>query len=76
MSERCQIRLDKRGHLLPGGAPESLPGRGSVGRGDARVAGAGPEPAVDDDGGEVRGVTTLVLEVALSAASVHRGDVI
>ena len=35
-----------------------------------------PEPAVDVDGLEVRGVTPLVLEVALPAAGVHRADVV
>ena len=63
-------------HLLSSGAPEGLSGGGAVGRGDAGVAGSGPEPPVDDDGGEVRGVAALVLEVALPAAGVHRGDVI
>ena len=63
-------------HLLPGGAPEGLPGGGPVGGGDAGVVGAGPEPPVDDDGSEMGGVTALVLEVAFSAACVHRGDII
>ena len=63
-------------HLLSSCAPAGLSGGGAVGRGDAGVAGAGPEPPVDDDGGEVRGVAALVLEVALPAAGVHRGDVI
>jgi len=62
--------------LLSSCAPEGLSRGGAVGRGDAGVAGAGPEPPVDDDGGEVRGVAALVLEVALPAAGVHRGDVI
>ena len=35
-----------------------------------------PEPAIDVDGLEVLGVAALVLEVALPAAGVHRGDVI
>lgn len=65
-----------RRNLLSSGAPEGLPGGGPVGRGDAGVVGAGPEPPVDDDGSEMGRVAALVLEVAFSAACVHRGDVI
>ena len=62
--------------LLAGVAPEGLPGGGPVGGRDPGVARPRPEPAVDVDGGEVRGVAALVLEVALAAAGVHRAHIV
>ena len=63
-------------NLLSSPAPERLAGSRSVSWSNPVVVCSGPEPAIDIDGREVRGVTTLVLEIAFSATCVDGGHVI
>jgi len=62
--------------FLSSPAPERLAGSRSVSWSNPVVVCSSPEPAIDIDGREVRGVTTLVLEIAFSATCVDGGHVI
>jgi len=67
------VRL--RSSLLSAGRPEGVR-VGLVGGRDPAITGSRPEPSVDINRLEVSAVTALVLEVALSAGGVDRGNIV